>query len=386
MNEKYITYRADRKVYQTKITIKYGKERKVITRTCKTLDDAIEAREDLFNMYKLDKALLVNVQEAKKQRLSVKKIEACPILENAISKWYEVSKRPFLQEKTISNYDSAMYDRIIPVFGKLSVDTITREMIQQWVNGLQKSGNMITGQGLNSESVRSLISKLHCFFEYLVMEDIVKRNPCIHIQYKRSKPKQKKILTKYETNSIFRVIKEYGTMIYLMYKLFFETGCRRGEVLGLSWDNVDLERNRIFICQTLQVSKNGIPYIKETPKNNSSIRWIPISIEMSFKLCFLKSRHNQYVFHAQGKSFMSPDRVSKNFVIYANRAGVKNVSLHCIRHTVTSNLVQAGVPIPIIQSIGGWSSPRILLSTYAHTSQENIRKAMENVVFSMGGR
>ncbi len=53
MNEKYITYRADRKVYQTKITIKYGKERKVITRTCITLNDAIEAREDLFNMYKL---------------------------------------------------------------------------------------------------------------------------------------------------------------------------------------------------------------------------------------------------------------------------------------------------------------------------------------------
>ena len=165
IKHKYITYREDREAYQIKLTVPVQQDgkviRKPITRQAKDLDDAIQIRDDLINLYRLDKSLLLDVQcvnKIVKHKVQDKK------LDKLIAKWYETYKRPFLGFKTRNNYDTAIYDRIIPAFGNLDVDTLTRDIVQIWIIAVQKE----SPKKLSQETVRAIICKLHSFYDYLI--------------------------------------------------------------------------------------------------------------------------------------------------------------------------------------------------------------------------
>jgi len=99
IKHKYITYREDRDVYQVKITLKYGGERKIITRTTKTLAEALNARDELFVLYRLDKNLLVDIHEARRGRQESTKgaVVLEILLKNDITRWYDLQKKPYIE-------------------------------------------------------------------------------------------------------------------------------------------------------------------------------------------------------------------------------------------------------------------------------------------------
>ena len=160
---KHIYYRPGRNSYEIKVNVN-GKQ---IVRTAKNLDEALEIREDIMDLYRLDKSILENVAQ-KKELIS-------PILEKALSYWYEKQHRPLLAVKTQEAWDAAVYDRIIPTFGKMKWIEVTHETIQQWCLALQMNGNKFGG-ALNSETVRSFVSKFRSFYSYLISVDVIDKN------------------------------------------------------------------------------------------------------------------------------------------------------------------------------------------------------------------
>lgn len=180
---------------------------------------------------------------------------------------------------------------------------------------------------------------------------------------------------------------------YVAYLLYFYTGCRRGEILGLSWPSIHWANDCILITQTL-IMENGSPVLKpkhaKTPK---SIRAIPIPKDIKIRLHEWKRQQNRE--RAQCKDWQNPNDLiftqknghpinpatfSANFKRAVRKLDLpSHLHLNCTRHSWATNMVQMNVPISDIQAMGGWSRPDILLRIYAQTVQKSQKKAIKRL-------
>ena len=106
----------------------------------------------------------------------------------------------------------------------------------------------------------------------------------------------------------------------------------------------------------------------------------------------LKSLHNEanlptdYVFTPNRRvkyPFISLGNLERAYTKIRNTAKLdKCLTIHCIRHYVASKFLNAGVDVATVQAIGGWSSPTVLLSVYAHSSVDKNKKKLESVIFN----
>jgi len=180
---------------------------------------------------------------------------------------------------------------------------------------------------------------------------------------------------------------------YAAYVLLFYSGCRRSEILGLSWNNINWKGNYIYINQTL-IIENGKPTLKKKQtKTPRSIRAIPFPQEMK---CLLRDVQKQQfnekrtvphwnnpedlVFVNKDGSIHNPKYFSRNFKNMIRRLGFPpDLHVHSTRHTWATNMIQCGIPITDVQALGGWSRPDVLLNIYAHTVQKSHKKAINKL-------
>ena len=91
---------------------------------------------------------------------------------------------------------------------------------------------------------------------------------------------------------------------------------------------------------------------------------------------------DDYVFknvcHKVKYEFLSLNSIERVFTKIRDNAGLdRNLTIHCIRHTVASKLLTAGVDLATVQAIGGWASAKTLLNVYAPSNEQSKEKAME---------
>ena len=186
---------------------------------------------------------------------------------------------------------------------------------------------------------------------------------------------------------------------YVAYVLFFFTGCRRGEILGLSWEHIHRRENYIVIDQTL-VMENGKPKLKKKhAKTEKSLRSIPIPKDVRLLLQEVETRQKQerrenadwknpdnLVFTNKDGSPVNPMYFSRNFKNVCKRLGLPaDIHLHCTRHTWATNMLQCGAAISDVQALGGWTTPDMLLNIYAHTVKDSHRKAVMKLYKAVRG-
>ena len=179
---------------------------------------------------------------------------------------------------------------------------------------------------------------------------------------------------------------------HLAYVLLFFLGCRRSEILGLSWDAIDFRRSTLRIKQTLIMEK-GQPMLKDRTKTKSSLRILPLPKEIKLMLQEHRQQqkeesktpgyHNEHnlVFTNKDGTPHNPQYFSRNFKNAIKRLDFlpNSLHVHSTRHTWATNMIQCGIPITDAQHLGGWARPDILLNVYAHTVQEGQRKAMKKL-------
>lgn len=140
------------------------------------------------------------------------------------------------------------------------------------------------------------------------------------------------------------------------------TGLRRGNIIGLTWSQVDFEREAIIIPQTKNGDPIGLPLTKTALKAIRGVQRV-------------RHLHSPYVFcRIDGKPY-SPDAVSASFRRACRRAEVANFRFHDLRHDFASSLVQSGVDIHRVKELLGHRDLRMTIR-YCHLSPENLREAV----------
>lgn len=378
---KYITYRESRNVYQIKLTVPVQVDgkivRKPITRQAKTLDDALEIRANLLRLNRLNPAILLDKPIKEKEE----KISIAP--ENfraAFERWFDENIKPTAKVNTIGNYHATML-LFFPIIGSMKISKLTNNMLQDIFTAVQTKRKFSYNYMIaHLNRIRRLYS--WCIENKWYTED----NPCNGIKIKKTDTTPKRAMTTLEVRNFFAKAREYDGDWYLLFLLYKDTGARRGEIAGLRWIDVDFSNRCIHIRSSLKYDYLNHTQILGSPKTKSSIRSIPISDKMIFALQMRKRLGHygdkRYVFAGQDGQSLRLTFISDMFARIRDAAGLdKHLSLHCFRHTLASNLLMSGIDIPTVQRIGGWATHDVLMSTYAHSSNDAARKALEKVVF-----
>jgi integrase len=152
----------------------------------------------------------------------------------------------------------------------------------------------------------------------------------------------------------------------LAIRLIVETGLRRGELIGLRWGDLDLERRR------LRVARSVGPHGENAPKSRAGARSIPLRRSMAdalvaHRLAATRSDDRDPVFPHPGGGHQSPHALHRAWCRARRRAGAREeLRLHSLRHYAASCFIRAGASVKTVQTAMGHSSATLTLDLYAH--------------------
>ncbi len=171
------------------------------------------------------------------------------------------------------------------------------------------------------------------------------------------------------------------TDMYLPILLFVTAGLKRGELLALSWTDVDFEKNTISIRNNLVRGENG--YIIKPPKSESGLREIHLGSQVMYELRKARAKHfadirlgnkpastSPFVINQENGEPYTPDAMSRKWKRFLVAHNLPDLPLHGLRHSNATALIQAGVSPKVVQQRLGHSDVSITLNTYTHVLPE----------------
>jgi integrase len=169
------------------------------------------------------------------------------------------------------------------------------------------------------------------------------------------------------------------------------TGMRRGEVLGLRWQDVDMARSTLTVRQTVTVGASGAPIFQE-PKTPKARRTVTVPGEVIAALRDHKRSQNlrrlalgeawreyDLIFTVAAGGPINPTNLRRNLLAIAKRADVPLLNIHALRHSHSTLLLQAGENPEVIQERLGHADIRTTLGTYGHVLPTMQERAAETI-------
>jgi len=245
---------------------------------------------------------------------------------------------------------------------------------------------------LSVKSVREVAGVLRVSLNEAFRLEKIPLNPFLRVKLPQMEQSEARSITPEEVNKLREVCR--GDWTFPFIELALATGARRGELLALTWSDVDWLNSSLTISKSLEETKGSRLRIKR-PKNGKSRRF-RIGQTATMTLRFQQEQQKEYrrlygddyhdnelVFCQPDGSFLLPHSVSQIVIHRMRKAGIKDASLHTLRHTHASSLLSKGVPLPAVSSRLGHADTNITARIYSHAlPEDDVRAAdaWENVV------
>lgn len=271
-----------------------------------------------------------------------------------------------LENNTLKQYRPALKE-VKGYFKDFKISDIQPCHVNMFINSLiQKKYAYKTAKG------RLLV--LNLVMKYAVMNLYISSNPCQYIKIPKNLPKTKrKAADVAATNKIINNIdKPFGLFAYFLLL----TGCRRGEALALTPQDVDFENKTVTINKTVEWLGSK-PHIKVIPKTDAGMREIPLSDKL---LELLKPLAKQaYLFPNAKGELMNNSQVTRSWDKYIKEIGIETTP-HQLRHSYQTMLFDAGIDIKTAQRWLGHADIRTTLEIYTHLSETRLHNSKEKLL------
>ena len=280
---------------------------------------------------------------------------------------YFQDKQGELKERSIRNKKYMIATHLLPYFGKKKMNEIKPSDVIQWQNIMRE-------KGFSQTYLRMIQNQLTALFTHASNIYGLVGNPCKKVK-KMGKPDADELSfwTKTEYDAFISTIDE-GDRYYALFELLFWTGCRIGEALALTRNDIDFENNQIHITKTYY--RVGGEDIITTPKTDQSVRVVDIPEFLKNELKHYADR--LYKYPADARLFpVVGEAVQHKMRRHIEKAGVKKIRVHDLRHSHVAYLIYQGVEPLMIKQRLGHKDIRITLNTYGHLYPNQQRKLAE---------
>jgi integrase len=314
---------------------------------------------------------------------------------------------------THRGYESAVRLHIRPVLGKVSLDKLAGADVRRLVavcrskclccvNGYDKhrpederccSVGKCCGRTPSARQIQFVHAVLRNALSSAERDELVTRNVAKLVQIPTPRYKVGKGLQVAEVTKL--LVEAKSTRLYALYVVAATLGLRRGELLGLRWEDVDLDRGTLTVTKTVQ--RVGGRLLVDDTKSEASDATVPLPKITRRELLAHRDRQagerdevGEDVWQEHGLVFptsvgtpMEPRSLNRHFEGIRTRAGLPDVRLHDLRHTVVTLLLELGTPPHVVQAIARHADLDVTLSIYAHANLDVMREALDKIAWGL---
>jgi integrase len=280
-----------------------------------------------------------------------------------------------VSENTVVSYSSIIRNHIKPLLGAKRLQLLKPTDLRGFYQSLSQKGK-------TPKTIRNIHGVLYAALSDAVRLEIITRNICEVIRPEVSSQDNNKMASQAWTASeaVRFLSVARGDRLYTVFYLLLSLGLRRGEVLGLRWQNVNLERSVLQIEQAL-VAIRGIAKTQK-PKTKNSRRSLRLPLEVIDALRLHRAMQDQmhkeegitpvqdWVFTTRNGTPIHPDNLNRTLERLCTLAGVKQVRVHDLRHTYASLARRAGVPLEVVSEKLGHARASFTADVYRHTFED----------------
>lgn len=270
------------------------------------------------------------------KRLSKEKLFGQPYVKGFLTDLYRRGCRP----NTIRSYSQSIFLFIayLSNSGHTRIETATKDDLSSFVEYEQDCG-------LSPNTVATRLNCIYAFFSYLVERgvahpDIIKKK--MRIKISDTLPRA---IAPQDICRILSVIKKVRDLAMIL--LLLRTGMRIGELLSTRISDINLRENRIDVYEAEKTRIGRVVYLSDDARNALRV-WLK-----------RRNKQKEYLFYGQGSyQTLSYETARRMFESYLKIAGLahKGYTLHCLRHTFASELLNAGMRLECVQQLLGHSS------------------------------
>ncbi|MDP8973390.1 MAG: site-specific integrase, partial [Actinomycetota bacterium] len=242
--------------------------------------------------------------------------------------------------------------------------------------------------GLSASSVQRMHALLHKALKQAVNDGLIPRNVTETVQAPRQSRTEIQALTPEQARAFLEATK--GDRLEALYILAIHTGMRQGEMLGLKWDDVDLDRGTLQVRRILSAAKDGPTFT--TPKNNKS-RSVRLTVRAAQALRDHRKRQLEerlsQAGYWQDTSLVFTSTVGtplnrhnifrRSFKPLLVRANMPDIPFHALRHSFATLMLSGGEHPKVVQEMLGHSGINTTLDFYSHVLPDMQKGAVDRL-------
>lgn len=319
--------------------------------------------------------------------------------------WLQHIVKDERRPKTYQGYEGVVRLHLIPGLGKKRLSKLTAQDVRTFITRVraecqcckhawdaQRDEPRCCGlkepqccqSKLSARMVQSIHAVLRNALECAVREELLPRNVAKLVKISSPKYKVNRGLTVEQARRVLTAAK--NERLYALYVLALCLGLRRGELLGLRWEHIDMKAGVLEVTQSLQRVAGELRFV--SPKTETSERTVPLpgiciaalaghfERQQAERAATDDWQDHGLVFPTRIGTPMEPDNLRRSWGRISKAAGIENVRFHDSRHTCVSLLLDLQVPPHVVRDIVGHSDIGVTMTIYAHVSLDEKRKGL----------
>jgi integrase len=328
--------------------------------------------------------------------------------------WLREVVREDRRPKTYQGYEGVARLHLVPGLGKKRLGKLTAQDVRMFVTRVRqecqcckrgwdaarpepiccaRETRQCCGTKLSPRMVQSIHAVLRNALEAAVREELIPRNVAKLVRVPAPRYKVNRGLTVSQAKDTLKAAAAHRLAALYILALFL--GLRRGELLGLRWQDVDLDDAKLEVVQTLQRVSGSLRLVP--PKTEDSARTVPLPLPCVEALREHKKRQfaeradawrdwedHGLVFPSRRRTPMEPDNLRRSWTAIRTEAGLGAIRFHDLRHTGVTLLLDLGTPPHVVREIVGHSDIEVTMTIYAHVSLDEKRKALGKLGEALG--
>jgi integrase len=285
-----------------------------------------------------------------------------------------------LKPKTVEHYQQMIELYILPALGRFRLDALTVPDVLQFKNMLQEH--------VSAQTTRLAFRVLRDALSDAVEWRYIEQNPALSVRPPRVVYAEPEPLTTAESRALLRAVDTHR--LATLFHMALTLGLRLGELLGLRWIDVEMERATLKVVQ--QIQPDGGKTRVVTPKSPAGIRTLPIPPHLLARLAAhwrnqqeeralrgTEWKEHGYVFPSERGTPKGPRNLERDFYRFRVAAGLSDeINFHLLRHTLGTWLDEAGATDTVKQAILGHGKKNVT-QRYTHARLSAMRRALEDV-------